>query len=335
MLSSKVFFLALGLLAGYACKGTNGTEPFVSPASPSSTSPNNPSPSRPGASGNPSGPTSPATPGTTHPSTPAPLDPSRLVTEVLRIPYNNVSRGREVTIYGQITAPAGYRDHRLPLVILSPGFGSNLEFIANQYAPTLARQGYVVYSLEFYGGNQGSRSGGTMQEMSPFTQVDDLSAVLQHLRQQPFVDADKVFLVGFSQGGVVSAITATTYPDEVRGLILMNAALVLFDDARREFSSVDQIPEVVNFRGARLGRIYFERSLGYDIYSVLPRYTGPTLIIHGANDEVVPFRYAERAQQVFPQATLERINGGRHVFSQQQNQQIYPLLTNFLSRQVR
>lgn len=267
--------------------------------------------------------------------TSTPLDPSHLVTEILRIPYNNVSRGREITIFGRITAPQGYRNHRLPLVILAPGFGNNLDFIEDRYADEIARAGFVTYSLEFYGGNQGSRSGGTMLEMSPFTEVDDLTAVLQHLRQQPFVDAERIFLAGFSQGGVVSAITAATYPDQVRGLILMNAALVLFDDARREFASVDQIPEVVNFRGSRLGRIYFERSLDYDIYSVLPRFTKEVLIIQGDRDNIVPLRYAQRADETFPSSTFHVVRGGGHLFSGAQDRQIYPILTNYLRRLAR
>jgi pimeloyl-ACP methyl ester carboxylesterase len=38
----------------------------------------------------------------------------------------------------------------------------------------------------------------------------------------------------------------------------------------------------------------------------------PVLVIHGTNDEVVPFELGETLSQAFPSARLVRIEGGRH-----------------------
>lgn len=107
-----------------------------------------------------------------------------VVTETLRISYRNESRSKDINIYGHIIAPEGYQNRLLPVVILSPGFGNSLDFIAGQYAADIARLGFITYSFEFYGGNHGSRSGGQMTEMSPFTEVEDLTAVLNALRNR-------------------------------------------------------------------------------------------------------------------------------------------------------
>ncbi len=273
-----------------------------------------------------------ATTPTTENSNPVGINTEKIVTEVLRIPYQNGNK--TINIYGEITAPEGYQNQPLPTIILSPGFGNNLNFIANQYAERLAKLGYVTYSFEFYGGNHGSRSGGQMTEMSPFTEAEDLTAVLDNLREKPFVDKNNIFLLGFSQGGVVSTITATESKEKVKGLILMNAALVLFDDARALFKSVDEIPEYVDFRGNRLGRIYFERSLSYDIFQTMPNFDKEVLIIHGEQDEVVPVSYAERAKNTFPKAELNIISGGRHIFSASQNNTLFPFIQNYLARNI-
>ena len=259
------------------------------------------------------------------------LNTNKLVNNPLRVSYNNTSRNKEVTIYGEIIAPEGYEQYKMPIIILSPGFNNNLNFIANQYASQLASMGFVTYSLEFYGGYNGSRSGGTMIEMSPFTQVDDLTAVLNYFRTLPFVDTEQIYLLGFSQGGVVSAITAQENKDKVKGLLLLNAAFVLFDDAKALFKSVDEIPDVVNFRGNQLGKIYFERSINYDIYEKMPLFDKKTLIIHGQQDEVVPLSYAEKAQKTYPRANLHIISGGRHIFSASQNTQVINHIREYLS----
>lgn len=261
------------------------------------------------------------------------IDTNNIVSEVLRIPYQNGNK--TINIYGVITAPQGYQNHNLPIVILSPGFGNNLEFMSSRYADRLARLGFITYSFDFYGAYNGSRSGGTMLEMSPFTEVEDLTAIVNAMSEKPFVDKNNIFLMGYSQGGVVSAITASENNDKIKGLILMNAALVLFDDARAEFSSVDVIPDIVHFRGATLGKIYFERSLNYDIYDILPDFNKKVLIIHGSNDNIVPINYAQRASTTYPNAQLEIIYGAGHIFSSYQDNNLFPFISNYLSNQIK
>ncbi len=263
-------------------------------------------------------------------SDPLNLDVNSIITEPLRIPYTNGNKN--ISIYGEIVAPKGYENQAMPLVIMSPGFGNNLNFISSQYATAIAQQGYITYSLEFYGGNHGSRSGGQMTEMSPFTEAEDLTAVLNALAEKPFVDKNNIFLLGFSQGGVVSAIAAMENKDKVKGAILMNAAFVLFDDAKALFKSVDEIPEYVDFRGNRLGKIYFERSIGYDIYETMSEFDKEVLIIHGQNDEIVPLSYAERAKNTFPRAELRVIAGGKHIFTASQNNSLRPFINDYLKR---
>ena len=55
-------------------------------------------------------------------------------------------------------------------------------------------------------GNTNSRSGNDTLKMSVFAEVDDLDAVVNILKNQNFVDKNNIFLLGQSQGGVVSTI---------------------------------------------------------------------------------------------------------------------------------
>lgn len=59
-----------------------------------------------------------------------------------------------------------------------------------------------MYSFDFMGATEQSRSGNDVLAMSPFTEKDDLDAVLTMIRGQQFVDTQNIFLMGQSQGGV-------------------------------------------------------------------------------------------------------------------------------------
>ena len=228
------------------------------------------------------------------------IDTSNLVKEEL------YSEGQGKKIYGYITAPKNYKDQKLPTVIISHGFGGLAER-GDFYAQSLAKVGYVVYSFDFMGGNKNSRSGTDTLNMSVFTEVDDLDVVISKLKSQSYVDQSKIFLLGQSQGGVVSTIEAAKLKGDIKGLILVFPAFDLFDDARELFKSTSDMPEVYNHRGSEVGRAYFEKSLGYDVYQDIKNYDGKVLIVHGTNDTTAPISYSRKAVETFPNAVLKEI----------------------------
>ncbi|MDO5751051.1 MAG: alpha/beta fold hydrolase [Rothia sp. (in: high G+C Gram-positive bacteria)] len=257
-----------------------------------------------------------------------PADTSRIVTEELH------AAGPHGDIYGYVTAPVNFRDTQLPVVIFSHGFNGRAESVRD-WANAMAATGCVVYSFDFMGGNPSSRSGNNILAMSPFTEKDDLNAVLAMIVQQPFTDTSRVFLMGQSQGGVVSTMVAEENNDKIAGLILVYPAFVLFDDARALFSSVDQVPAVYNHRGNNVGRVYFEKSLDYDPYADMPKVSKPVLIVHGDADQIAPLRYSQRAVSTFKDARLEVISGASHFFNAAQTAQSNQYITAFLNQHIR
>ena len=90
------------------------------------------------------------------------------------------------------------------------------------YSQLLAKQGYLVYSFDFYGGSRRSKSGGQdMLNMSVKTELTDLTQVMEKLSSEAFVDKSKMSLFGASQGGVVASLYAASYPDRVHKLLLI------------------------------------------------------------------------------------------------------------------
>ena len=55
-----------------------------------------------------------------------------------------------------------------------------------------------------------------------------------------------------------------------------------------------------------------------------------TLIVHGTDDNVVPYRYAQEAVELIPNAELVTVQGGGHWISDDFNQVAYPATDAFL-----
>lgn len=221
-------------------------------------------------------------------------------------------------IYGEIFVPK-HAGEKLPAVIFSHGFGGSHQ-VGDPYAQGLAARGYVVYCFDFCGGSPGSRSDGSPLEMSIFTEQADLEAVIQMVKSLDYVDRENVFLMGSSQGGAVSAITAAANPEEVQGAVLLYPAFILADTAKELFSSVADIPETYYHMWMTVGKPYFEPLLDYDIYEAISSYRQDFLILHGDMDSIVPLSGSERAQEVYPSARLEVFPGAGHGFSGEDTQ---------------
>ena len=82
--------------------------------------------------------------------------------------------------------------------------------------------------------------------MSVLTEASDLSAVLDAAKAWPFVDSDKIFLLGGSQGGLVTIITGCERQDELAGMMLMYPALSAKADSQaNSYASPEEVPEDV------------------------------------------------------------------------------------------
>ena len=214
-------------------------------------------------------------------------------------------------IWGELYLPES--GEPLPLVIMCHGFGGNHEHMS-AYAKAFAGSGFAVYSFDFIGGGYGSKSDGTMKEMSVLTEAADLSAVLDRMKTQPGIDPDSIFLMGGSQGGFVCSYVAGVRPDDVAGLVCLYPAYVLQDNAWKQTPDPDNIPETINLMGIALGGVYNRDAMSFDIYDIIRNYPGKVLIIHGTVDSIAPISWSERAAEVFPDAELIRYEGANHGF---------------------
>lgn len=207
---------------------------------------------------------------------------------------------------------------RLPIAIVSHEFMCNRLFTA-RYALMLAKLGYAAFCFDFCGGCIVGSSGGKTTDMSVLTEMKDLKAVIEYAKSLPYTNTDRLVLMGCSQGGLVSALTAAELGDDVERLILFYPALSIPDDARKGHmikARIDpkNIPDTFNCGIMRLGRRYAEDVMELDPFSDISRYKGRVLIVHGNADKLVDISYSRRAQAVYENAVLKEIGGAGHGF---------------------
>lgn len=237
--------------------------------------------------------------------------------------------GRE--IHGVSYMPNSKR--KCPVVIFSHGFnGTNVDFAMN--SDYLAKNDVGAICFDFCGGSINSKSDLKTDEMSIFTEKEDLSAVVETIKNWGNVDPDNIFLFGGSQGGLVSGLVADEYIEDIKGLLLLFPALGIADDWNKRFPTLDSIPDTHELWGVRLGRIYFESIHDYDVFDHIGQFNKNVLIFHGDQDEIVTLEYGKRAEMLYPHARIEVFPGEGHGFSEAGNKKVAEMTYEFVKANI-
>ena len=205
--------------------------------------------------------------------------------------YTFVSNGKKIYARAYIPDVQG----PVPLVVYSHGLGASVEH-DEEVQKTLAKSGVAVFSFEFAGGSSSTspKSEGATTEMSVLTELQNLRDALQFASSLPFVKADRIYLMGSSQGGFVSALMAQEAAN-LAGVFLLYPAFSLPDDIRSSFPKLEEAPETFNLLGTKISKKYLVDVYPIDAYEGLSKITAPVHIYHGADDFIVPITASKKA----------------------------------------
>ena len=220
----------------------------------------------------------------------------------------------EHRLYGELLLPKD-RTGPVPMAICCHGFGSSYKLCRDTMGKCFAMSGLGAFCFDFYGGSKKTRSGGTMEQMSIFTEQADLDAVIDAVAGLPEVDAENLFLLGESQGGCVSGITAPQHTDQLRAMVLYYPAFNIPENAQAKYRTPAEISDQDVTFNIKVGRFYNEKLLDYDVYEHIAGFDRPVLILHGDADETVDIKYGRRAAEVYPDAVFVQMPGETHGFT--------------------
>jgi dienelactone hydrolase len=195
----------------------------------------------------------------------------------------------------------------------------NAEDLAGR-ARVLAEQGYfaLVLSLRGSPGSEGQDDCGARQ-------ADDTVEALNWLGRQPGVDASRLGIIGFGQGGQV-ALLAASYTTLPRAIV----AYFPITDTRRLRETTAYGPmRVYVATHCDNGRVVSPADRASSIGAAV-------LLIHGGADEQIPSSQSElmyaALQAAGKQSELRVLPEAKHDFTPEQFEQSWPWVVRFLGR---
>lgn len=265
----------------------------------------------------------------------------RIIMEIKKQTFECVRDG--LTIRGAQYLPAGFSENgKYPAVIVSHGFTGNYAGVVD-YCQEFAKMGYAAFCFSFCGGGMRGedalfRSDGETTDMTIFTEIKDLITVKNYVKSLSYIDANELILVGISQGGFVSGLTAARCGSEIKKLIMIYPAICIPDHARRGClggSSYDShnVPDIIDCGNTLLGKNFHESVVGMDPYLELAKYQGDVLLLQGLDDKVVNYSYAIRAKESYRegQCRLQLVRNLDHGFDASQFESAFASIRQFLA----
>lgn len=176
-------------------------------------------------------------------------------------------------------------------------------------------------------------SDGKFENMTVLNEIEDANAILNYVKTDPHVR--NIYLVGHSQGGVVTSMLAGLYPDLIKKVVLLAPAATLKSDALKGNTqgvtyNPDHIPDRLPFKDLTLGGFYLRIAQQLPIYEVSAQFTKPVCLIHGTDDTVVSPNASKKYDQIYQNSTLHLIEGADHYFSDNYQKNAVNLTADFL-----
>ena len=229
------------------------------------------------------------------------------------MPYRKV-RGSDLFYVAQGTGP--------PLLLLHGGLGTGEGHFRRQLGAFAER--YTLIVPDFRGCGRSARRDG----FGPAFYDEDAADMAELVG---FLTEEAIGIVGFSDGGIVGLLLAARFPGLVRSLVVIGGQAALDDVMARaaaEWLPPEHLPERWRAALARLhGGDYWPhlvRAYANGIQEIvrrggvvvpgeaLERIGCPTLIVHGADDALVPVHHAEWLAKNITGAELRIVPGGGH-----------------------
>ena len=232
-----------------------------------------------------------------------------------------------------------YRDigpRNAPTLLLvhgSPGASSIFDRVADELKYDFR---LIIPDLPGFG-----RSQQKVDDLSIEAHADDLVEMIDQLK------LEKVSLVGYSMGGGVAAHLTDRVSEKIDKVILLASIGVQDHELLGDYllnhaihglqlAGISLIQEGVPHFGwwddAFLNRNYARNFYETDqrpLRPLLEKWNGPTLIIHGENDRLVPPSAAREHARIIPQSTLKWIKNGNHIDLIRRPKQVAVLIDEF------
>ncbi len=206
-----------------------------------------------------------------------------------------------------------------PLVIIAHGFNASKDmYLLTDLSAQLNERGIATLLFDF---NGHGTSEGSFLDMTILNELEDARRVYAYTAKLPHVRS--ISMAGHSMGAVVVAMLAGELgEDKIKTIVLMSPAPELTEDtAKGNLFGVKydpkNVPQYITLsNGLKVGRAFLTTTPNVKIYETSKLYTGPVLVVHSQDDQLVPYHYGVEFSQIYEDAELETLHGFDHNFTQ-------------------
>jgi uncharacterized protein len=221
--------------------------------------------------------------------------------------YQVTYRSGKITVSGVLLRPRGAGP--FPGIVLNHGYIEPAIYVTGQglarEQDALARAGFVVLHTD-YRGHATSDPVGPVDRESRLGYTRDAVNAVKALEKLPYVDRDRLAMLGRSMGGGVTLNAMVTHPGLVDAAVAYASVSSLFLENLRHFTEPNR-PEAASALYEEFGTPQespdFYRELSSRTY--FDRITEPLLLHHGTNDESCPFPWARATQKALTRANVD------------------------------
>lgn len=236
-------------------------------------------------------------------------------------------------VHAKIDFPEVKKD-KMPVLVLIPGFTGHIEenhIIGIMEAANSV--GYVCLRAELYGHG---KSDGDFYDHTLYLWLQEAIRVINYAASLPY--ADKIVLAGHSQGGLLSVLAAGVMADCISALLPLSPALNIPDDATKgnilgvQFDN-ENLLEYIQSDSWKLSSNYIRVVRMLPIDSAIAKFNKPVLIIHGTEDEAVPYVYGKELSEKYENSELISIEGDNHCYDYHLDE-VKSAVADFLGKQL-
>lgn len=225
---------------------------------------------------------------------------------------------RGLILSGVIHIP-DYDAKSFPLVCLFHGLGGNkteTHFMFAKLSKLMEKNGIASARFDFGGSGE---SEGEFSSVTVSSELEDAKTILDYVKNLDFVDCNRVGVLGYSLGGLVSLLLSDERRSDFEALCLWCPALNIYDVAVSGKSAVDlqkmETEGYIDLNGLALSKSFLDDIEKHDVFSRGNQFRKAILVIHGEEDSIVPIVNSERlVGRLGDLAVLDSIRSANHEF---------------------
>lgn len=233
---------------------------------------------------------------------------------------------------GVIINPSGSKER--PIIVMAHGFSTSKNSASlTAISEKLNNNSISTLRFDFYGHGE---SEGSFEDITVSEAVDDILQAIRYLKSKGY---KKIGLMGSSFGGIASIMAASETNDLY--VVALKSPVSDYETKEVIVKSEEELEEwrekgyryyvSGDGRKLKLNYSFFEDAVKNNGYEAAPRIQAPTLIVHGDNDESVPYEQSVKLSKIIPNCLLHTVRGAGHQYDKPEHwDEMLQTITNFV-----